>query len=143
MAKPENQFIAGVHRYLPPKKQLHHEGMANPYRGGTADCWYSGRGKGSQDLWIEWKFVPRVPTRAAVDLLKDYLSELQAEWCRDRFEEGRNVWVGVGCPAGGFFLCSPGKWETPISADEFKAALITRRQLADQIVGFTCPGVIS
>lgn len=142
MAKPENQFISSVHRHLPDTRKLHREGMANPYRGGTADCWYSGRGKGSQDLWIEWKYVPKIPARTTttVDLLKDYLSPLQAEWCRDRFDEGRNVWVGVGCPDGGFFLCSPSAWETPISAEDFRGLLISRKELAAQIAAFTCSG---
>lgn len=142
MAKPENQFISGVHRYLPPEKHLHREGMANPYRGGTADCWYSGRGPNSQDLWIEWKFVAKPPVRdtTTVHLVKDYLSALQVDWLRSRHEEGRNVWVGVGSPLGGFFLRSPDEWESPILAGRFKSAVVSRKELAEQIVAFTCPG---
>lgn len=138
MAKPENQFISGVHKYLPSIGVLHREKMANPYRGGTADWWYSGRGKKSRDLWIEWKFLQRVPVRVAIDLVSkgDIISALQRQWLRNRHEEGRNVWVGVGCAGGGLLLRSMA-WELPIDPAVFRSQLVDRKTLACQIESFT------
>lgn len=134
MAKPENIFISSLNRHLPPLSQVHREKMANPYRGGTADMWYSGP---ARDLWIEWKFVPKVPVlkTMSVDLMKNYLSPLQAQWLRTQHEFGRNVWVGVGCPEGGFVLKNL-EWEKPISADSFRRLLLSRAELAQQIAQF-------
>ena len=65
-AGPETRFIASVHRHLPV--DLHHEKMHNAYRGGTADCWYSGQ---KDDLWVEYKFitVPKLEESDQVTLL--------------------------------------------------------------------------
>jgi hypothetical protein len=81
-SKPENTFIGTVNDRLPIKKRkastiarrkvsdeshIHYEKMNNPYRGGTADSWYSGL---AGDLWVEFKYLPRVPKRGVVDPLK-------------------------------------------------------------------------
>ena len=132
MAKPENTFIASLNRHLPPLSELHREKMANPYRGGTADMWYSGP---VRDLWIEWKFVPKIPTRASVDLMKDYLSPLQAQWIETQVKFGRNVWVGVGCKDGGFVL-EKFEWKRFITPDEFRNRLLSRADLARYIAQF-------
>ena len=50
--KPETQFANSVNGKLPLRGVLHREKMNNPYRGGTADWWYSGR---RADLWCEYK----------------------------------------------------------------------------------------
>lgn len=137
--KPETQFTASVHAHLPPCSVLHWEKMANPYRAGGADCWYSGRGANSRDLWIEWKFIRAVPKRTPLDLIAGYLSALQVEWLRDRHDEGRNVWVGIGHADGGFLLCDPCAWETPIDHKEFAALLLPRKVMAAQIAHFVAP----
>ena len=108
--------------------------MNNEYRGGTADWWYSGTKK---DLWIEYKFLPRVPQRGTVwlckpDVKKPDLSRLQQDWLRGRHVEGRNVAVVIGCPSGGVVLRDL-EWERAFSATEFVSRIQTRNQLADWI----------
>lgn len=91
---PENRFRESLHRKLPP--ELHHEKMHNPYRGGTADDWYSGT---KADIWVEYKWA------------KLNLSELQKKWLRERSEEGRRVFVVVGNKDGGVLFLTPASWE--------------------------------
>lgn len=103
--KPESTLISSIHKELrkdsnPP----HFEKMHNPYRGGTADVWYSGD-KG--DLWVEYKWIPKLPTSGPV---KPDLSQLQLEWLISRAEEGRNVVVAVGCPDGLIITSLPSQW---------------------------------
>lgn len=138
MAKPENQFRSSVHAYF-AWQDLHHEKMSNPYRAGGADDWYSGKGKGSKDLWIEWKYVD-LPVRdeTVIDLVsgkKPPITHLQQLWLADRYAEGRNVWVGVGSAKGGILLKDL-DWLKPLSAGQFRARLQSRRELADHIVHF-------
>lgn len=129
-SKPETVFIASVHKHLPPKPQLHREKMNNPYSSGTADVWYSGS---LRDLWIEYKFLPRVPSRAAVVPTK-LLSALQLEWLNDRYAEGRNVGVIIGCPTGGVVLRDK-EWENEIPAKEFATRIQSRSELAKWLTG--------
>jgi hypothetical protein len=106
--KPENNFLSKINQKLP--KTLYREKNYNPLRRGTPDVWYSG-GKG--DLWVEYKFLTK-PTRI-IDPLK-LLSPLQAKWLKDRKDEGRNVAVVIGTPAGGVFLQGQAMFQ-PISKD--------------------------
>lgn len=122
-SKPESSFIRGVHKHLP--KHIHVEKMANPYRGGSADCWYSA----AQDMWIEYKFIPKIPVRA--DITAD-LSALQLDWLKGRYEEGRNVAVIVGCPDGGVIFQNR-TWENSISRTEFISRVKPRADLAKWI----------
>lgn len=128
-AKPENTFRASVHRHLPV--ELHHEKMNNPYSSGTADDWYSGT---KSDLWVEFKFLPRIPQRGNVwlcnpNVKQPMLSVLQQRWLRGRYEEGRNVHVVVGCPDGGVIM-SDLEWERPLAASGFVTRIVTRKELA-------------
>lgn len=123
-AKAESTFIRSVHKHLPPT--LHHEKMANPFRGGTADCWYSG----DRDLWVEYKFISKVPVKADI---KADLSLLQLKWLHDRFKEGRNVAVIIGSPKGGLPLTRL-QWERAISPADYTAKVLGRAQLAAWIV---------
>lgn len=135
MPKPENSFIAGVHKYLPPISELHREKMANPYSSGTADWWYSGK----YDIWIEYKFL-MLPKKdgTVIDLMneKKFLTALQADWLRERYNEGRNVYVITGCSEGGV-LYKDRAWEHPITTRQFKENLLSRRELAETIYGLT------
>lgn len=123
-SKPESVFVAGVHKYLP--KTLHREKMNNPYRGGTADQWYSGL---AGDLWVEYKFLPRTPQRGTI---RPALSDLQRQWLRGRHGEGRNVCVIIGCPAGGVILRDC-EWEDGLPCGEFTTRLLSRADLASWI----------
>ena len=60
------------------------------------------------------------------------LSALQADWLNNRFEEGRNVAVIVGCKAGGVVLQNK-EWEEDIPIERFKSMLKSPRDLADWI----------
>ena len=120
-AKPEGTFTRGVHKYLP--STVYSVKNNNPYTGGLPDCWYSGN---AADLWVEYKFIPKVPVES--DIVPD-LSALQAEWLRCRHKEGRNVAVIVGCPDGGVILRDL-KWEKPIPRAEFVRSIKTRAELA-------------
>lgn len=145
-AKPETTFYTGVHKHL---TDLYFEKMANPYRGGTFDCWYSGR----RDLWVEYKFI-ELPKRdtTVIDLctprgkaMGSPLSALQQQWGADRWAEGRNVWVivgvGLGRAAQGIVLNCPAAWErTHFTVGEVRPLLQTRRQIADEIATFTSGG---
>ena len=128
---PENTFIASVHRHLPAG--VYSMKNHNEFNGGIADCWYSGR---AGDLWIEYKFLV-VPARATtvISLVKDkdpMLSVLQQEWLRDRYEEGRQVHVVVGCKEGGVILHNLA-WMKPIAAEDFREALMSRKAIAEWI----------
>lgn len=123
--KPENQFITGVHKYL-ASDEPYREKMNNPYRGGTPDWWYSGD---KADLWVEYKFLPRMPQRGSVT---PALSELQKLWLRKRYAEGRSVAVVVGCPSGGVIMFDL-EWETPMPVAEFTTRIAARKDIAGWI----------
>ena len=129
MAKPETSLIAGIHRHLPPK--FHWEKMHNPYRGGTADCWYSGA---KSDLWIEYKFV-LLPARDDT-LIPIKLEPLQVQWLQGRLAEGRDVAVVVGCKEG-CALFTGREWLTPVKRSEFVSLLSSRKSLATWILSRT------
>jgi len=122
--KPENTFIKSIHRMLP---NVYAEKMANPWRAGTADVWYSGK---RGDLWIEYKFIERIPRS------KEILPELtprQLRWLCDRFDEGRNVAVVLGTPTGGVIYRNPQEWTTPLTPVDFQAKQVTKKEIAEWI----------
>jgi len=123
-AGPENRFRAAIHRRLPAK--LHHEKMNNPWRGGTADDWYSGP---SGDCWVEYKWVPKVPTK----VLKPKLEPLQEKWLNGRFSEGRDVYVVVGCPDGGVIFSAPDEWLKGVT----KPTIRSKDEIAKWLVSIT------
>lgn len=124
--KPENQFISGVHRYI-PKGKPHYEKMCNPFSSGTADVWYSGN---RSDMWIEYKYLPRKPQRG---IIVPALSPLQQQWLNGRYDEGRSIYVVVGCPDGGVIMRDR-EWDHGLPVEEYLARLKDRRGLADWIV---------
>jgi len=140
--KPENLFIGRVNDKLPiavrqrsakareasDGRLIHYEKMNNPYSSGTADGWYSGAGG---DLWVEFKYLPSVPLRSIVSPTK-LLTDLQLKWLNGRYEEGRNVAVVIGCPAGGVVLVNRA-WESDLPADFFKTLMMSVIDLANWI----------
>jgi hypothetical protein len=143
--KPENRFIAAVNRHLPLKKlrshasvrarypevkHIYYEKMNNGFRGGTWDAWYSGRGG---DLWVEFKYLARLPQRASVKPF-ELLSPLQLDWGHERLNEGRNVAVIVGCPAGGVLLRNRA-WMLELPPEQFHERVRSRDDLAAWIMG--------
>lgn len=128
-AKPENSFIRGVHRFLP---RTHTEKTNNPFRAGTADVWYSGD-KG--DLWIEYKFIEKIPKSPKI--LPD-LTPRQLRWLNNRFDEGRNVAVVLGTPAGGVIYRNK-DWSIPLDSDTLSGLVVPKDEVARWI--FTQVGV--
>jgi hypothetical protein len=127
-SKPETTFTGSVHKHL--SRDLHYEKMCNPYRGGTADCWYSG----NSDLWVEYKFEV-LPKRDGT-LVPVTISELQADWLNKRYSEGRNVAVIVGCKEGGVILTDRA-WNSPLNKQDFLGKLMSRQQIAKWIMDRT------
>lgn len=117
-SKPETNFRLKIEKRLP--RMLHREKMNNPYRGGTADSWYSGRGG---DLWVEYKFLPRVPQRGIIDAKRMDLTALQQQWLRGRYEEGRNVAVICGTLVGGVIMRDL-EWEVGLTVDQFNGRTV-------------------
>ena len=124
-AKPENTFIGAVHKHVPP--EVYRMKTNNPYIAGIPDCYYSGN-KG--ELWVEYKFIPKIPLRANVQA---NLSALQLHWLRGRASEGRNVAVVIGGPEGGLVLHNPKLWGIEIAPAEFRDFLVSRASVADWI----------
>lgn len=127
MSKPENQAIAGVHKYLP--HFVEHEKMANPWNSGTADVWYSAW---PHDLWVEYKFLDKPPSRGFTLALTD----LQRLWLARRYRQGRAVAVALLFPAKfGCVLYTHLAWgehKSKVAAPD-TGHIITRSQLADFI----------
>lgn len=130
--KPETTFYRSVHRFLP--SQVYQMKLHNPYLGGPPDHWYSGP---KSDLWVEWKFT-QLPKRETTDLLAD-LSPLQARWLEQRYAEGRNVAVVLGCPLGGVIYTEL-SWGQPLTLGEYRVRLLKRNQLARWIEEIVCLG---
>ena len=97
----------------------------NPYIAGIPDCYYSGPGS---DLWVEYKFILKLPTRVPIVV---NLSALQLHWLDSRHAEGRNVAVIVGTPTGGVVFRMGGPWE--ITTADFQSQIISRKELANWI----------
>lgn len=131
--KPETTFIESVHDHLPPgRENPYWMKNNNEYTSGIADCWYSGK---QADLWIEYKFLDKIPVKEA---FVPALSALQVDWCKKRSMEGRNVAVVVGCKEGGviFDNCD---WENPITNAAFKVRIQSRKEIAEWIMARTSP----
>lgn len=131
-AKPETTFIASVHAHLPRKnKEPYRMKNHNEYNGGIFDVWYSGD---RADLWVEYKFIV-LPKRLTTVIVPN-LSALQLEWGRERADEGRTMFVIVGCKEGGVVL-GPHEWEAGISLEAFLLRISSRKELANFIKGLT------
>lgn len=132
MSKPETTFTAAVHKHLPPgRSDPYWMKNNNLYTSGIWDVWYSGV---AADLWVEYKFIV-LPKRDDT-LIHPGLSDLQLEWGEKRFHEGRNLAVIVGCKEGGVILRDR-EWEWAYGRSTFLPRLMTRKEIAEWIIGFT------
>lgn len=133
--KPENRLINEVHKKLKVGGPYCIK-LNTPYTAGVPDCYYSGH-KG--DLWIEWKWLEKLPVQ--VPVVPD-LTPLQAKWLNDRSSEGRKVAVVLGCPMGSVVFKDINAWTRGKSLDSFRKALMTKDQLVEYIIsrvgGKTC-----
>ena len=126
MSKPETRYYTAVHKLLP--RTVHREKMHNPYRGGTADVWYSGN---LDDLWVEYKWLATLP-KTAPTCLDRLLSPLQQQWLTGRHEEGRNVVVILGTPEGAWVFEGV-SWKEPLSPDVIRTHGLTKQSVAEYI----------
>lgn len=117
--KPESTFVTSVHRHLPAA--LYRMKNNNPFTAGVPDVYYSG---GVGDIWIEYKWLDKQPKSG----FKAALSALQLKWLRERYNEGRNVAVIVGCPKGAVILRNL-DWEYELNSD----FVLSRQDVADWI----------
>lgn len=92
----EAGYTRAIHSKLKPTP-VYAWKIADRFTNGVPDAYYSGP---KSDLWIEYKFLQSPPKRA----FTPKLSALQIKWLNDRYDEGRNVAVIVGTPAGGIIL---------------------------------------
>lgn len=145
-SKPETTFIASINRLIPLKRRkesmkareqypsaIGYEKMNNPYSAGVADSWYSGN---KADLWVEYKYIQKLPIRPSTMIRLasgDLLSALQLDWLHERYQEGRNVRVIVGCPEGGVVF-EDLSWEQDLSTNDFKALIVSKQQIAQTII---------
>lgn len=127
-SKPENQFIARVHKSL-KRWQTYHEKNHNVYRAGTPDVFYSGS---RSYLWVEYKYLVAIPVRKNTPV-KPALSDQQLRWLQNRSLEGRNVAVIIGCSEGGVALFTYEEWRNGLFVDAFRSRLRTVTELADLI----------
>ena len=93
-------------------RHCHVQAMADRFRSGVPDHWYSGK-KG--DLWIEYKWDPR--TKGA---LKPRLSIPQLIWLNHRYEEGRNVAVIVATSLKEGVIYRNKEWEGHLDRKRLK-----------------------
>ena len=126
MSKPETRYYTAVHKLLP--RTVHREKMHNPYRGGTADVWYSGN---LDDLWVEYKYIAKLPKTAPI-CLDRLLSPLQQQWLAGRHEEGRNIVVILGTPERAWVFEGM-SWKEPLSPDVIRTHGLTKQSVAEYI----------
>lgn len=132
--KPETVYYTRLHKKLPTR--IHREKMANPYRGGTWDCWYDGP---RSDLWIEYKWVDRLPPELnLIDMAKKpSLSRLQQDWGRGRLANGRQIGVILGTKAGGYIFLDRA-WEWVWSREDLEPKVCSDVEVNRFIETITC-----
>lgn len=129
-AKPETNFSNALRDALP--EGIYSMKNNNEYVSGIPDLWFSGC-KG--DLWVEMKFIQKLPKTVPIRPY-DLLSKMQEKWLRDRYEEGRNVAVIIGCKRStrleGIILRDLA-WERDIPTQDFDALIVSKSELVSFI----------
>lgn len=129
-SKPETNFSNAVCAALP--EGIYSMKNNNEYVAGVPDLWFSGP---KADLWVEMKFVPKLPVRVPLRPY-DLLSALQSKWLRDRYNEGRNVAVMIGCKRGRLIegiVLRDLAWEQDIPPQNFDALIVSKSELVSFI----------
>ena len=93
----EATFIEAVHRKL--DLAIHRQSMtgASTNMNGTPDRYYD-CGTGARDLWVEYKYWPRIPKLQPrlVGEKSGQVTALQCNWLQRRWRCGQNAYVIVG-----------------------------------------------
>lgn len=86
-------------------------------------------------MWVEMKFLAKLPKRVPIRPY-ELLSHLQMKWLRERYEEGRNVAVIIGCKRTsrleGIVLRDLA-WEKDIAPEDYDALIVSKSELASFI----------
>lgn len=122
--KSETLFCNRINKCIPRAVEI--EKMHNPYRGGTADYWYSGF---RDDLWVEYKWI-LLARGTASKAIKPKATKLQLIWLNNHHNRGRNVCVIIGSPNGCAILLD-GEWNNKVPGNKFH---YTEREVANWIV---------
>jgi len=109
--------------------------MHNAYRRGAADTWYSGF---AGDLWVEYKFVRKLPVRAPLRIYK-LLEPLQLRWLNARYDEGRHVAVVLGVEAYAYIFEDRAWNSTDVTRANIVERGYDRKDVADYIRRKTMP----
>ena len=128
----ESQYTARVGRLLPDDVYLVKINVR--FGAGVPESWYSGP---VRDLWVEWKWLTRLPP--LIDPRK-LLTGLQQDWLIKRHHEGRHTAVIIGCEKGGIILPNL-TWQTPIPRADFLVNALHQRAIAEYIRNFTCESI--
>lgn len=121
----ENTFWQALRKKLVPR--VYALKLNLRFAAGVPDCWLSGS---EQDLWIELKYLQKLPP--VVDPTK-LLSALQQEWIKERFDEGRWVGVVIGSSQGHLFF--PGlSWQDTVSREQFIQSAKKTGDLAEELI---------
>ena len=129
-AKPETNFVNALRDAL--SENVYSMKNNNEYVSGIPDLWFSGS---KADLWVEMKFIQKLPKTVPIRPY-DLLSKMQEKWLRDRYEEGRNVAVIIGCKRSsrleGIILRDLA-WERDIYPQDFDALIVSKSELVSFI----------
>ena len=124
--KPETLFSNAIRKALP--SEVYSMKNNNEYIAGVPDLWFSGVGG---DLWAELKFVPKLPVKVPLRP-SELLSALQTKWLNERYAEGRNVAMIIGCKRGREYegiILRDMTWEYDIPPQNFNALIISKSEL--------------
>jgi hypothetical protein len=125
---PEGKFIRRVGRLLP--SDIHSEGMANPYRGGTPDRYYEGN---RNCLWAEYKYAKAVPAHWCAS---GHITGLQKLWIARAQKNHVPVCViaGFGSHAVVFVKSIHEYWDVPYTREEIKELMLPIDDVAAFII---------
>lgn len=119
----EAGFTRAIHKKLP--STVYHWKVNDRFTVGVPDAWYSGeRG----DLWVEYKFLPKLPRVIRHTLLSDK----QRHWLNLRHAEGRNVMVAIGHEKRVLVL-EHGNWNYDQDRQTFESDALTRQDFVDTL----------
>jgi hypothetical protein len=123
----ESQYTSNIHKKLP--KDVYKWKVNDNYAGGVPDAFYRKLNGVGKPLWVEYKFLKKLPKRGNTMIIPD-LSAQQLIWLKQARAAGEQAWVIIGCEehqhkrnAVGVVLTDIDEWVTGITTDEYKARM--------------------
>lgn len=124
--QPEAKYKADIRKRVKPFAYV--LGNSNSFTAGIPDHWYSGN---KSDLWVEYKFLRKLPK--IIDPL-DLLSPLQADWLETRHREGRHIAVIIASPHGALIYDGLSWKGAPTSRQHFLDQAEDKKAIAHWII---------